>query len=128
MLLFGPKEQIGLESAILNWAKLHSDLKKFGRNKNFETFPNIEVWFLGRSFSSDFSTSTSSPLFLLIRTLCAVAIEKICIVPLSEEHAKNEELGSKHTLYISAFSDPLRTSCRKSPFSVLNILISVPWR
>lgn len=77
MTLLGPKEQIDFDSFILNWAKLHSELKKFGKNKNLETLPKIDFWFLGKSFSSVFSTSTFSPFFLLAKTFCAAAVEKI---------------------------------------------------
>lgn len=53
-------------------------------------------------------------------------IAKMCIVPLSDEHAMYFETGSKAKQNISAVSVPLLNSYNKFYVSVSNILISVP--
>ena len=50
----------------------------------------------------------------------------MCIVPLSDEHAKYFELLLKQIEHISAFSLPLLNSFKYSPFIVEKILIIVP--
>ena len=51
----------------------------------------------------------------------------MCIVPLSDEHARYLELPLKHIEDISAFSLPLLNSFKYSPFIVEKIRIIVPF-
>lgn len=129
--------QIDFKSGILNCEKLHSDVKYLGNGSNLLIFPKLieikyysykDFWFFGSTSSLSLTTSLLSSLFIFsLSFFWAVDKLKMCMVPLSEEHATNLETGSNAILYMSAFSVPLLSSCKKDPSSTLNILIRVPY-
>jgi len=106
----GPNATFALVSFILHYAKLHS-LSKYG-TMNFKNF-NADL---------GFALEDACSLVLLLLLLASSVLffkAKIWIVPESDEHATNVPLEWNAMEYIYAYSLPLRSSCKSSPFFVL---------
>lgn len=110
MILLSLIAQIAWLSTILNCAKLHSESKYFGKIPFMKLSILLELLTFSPSTTGGYgrgaisSVASCSAIYLLVVAARDKSdlIAKICIVPLSDEHARNLETGSNEMQYTSA--------------------------